>query len=75
VDLTIESPGVGGQVKARLLLPAHYQSQKTRLWPVLYLLHGCCDTYVSWTRSTDVEELAQRSDVLVVMPDGGKAGF
>jgi S-formylglutathione hydrolase FrmB len=41
----------------------------------LYLLHGCCDTYVSWTRSTDVEQLSSKSDVLVVMPDGGKVGF
>ena len=74
-DLTIESPAVGGQVQVRLLLPAHYETQKARLWPVLYLLHGCCDSYVSWTRSTDIEQLTQRSDLIVVMPDGGKAGF
>jgi diacylglycerol O-acyltransferase/trehalose O-mycolyltransferase len=74
-DLTIESPAVGGQIKVRLLLPVHYETEKARLWPVLYLLHGCCDSYVSWTRSTDVEQLTQRSDILVVMPDGGKAGF
>jgi diacylglycerol O-acyltransferase/trehalose O-mycolyltransferase len=74
-DLTIESPAVGGQVKVRLLLPVHYETEKTRLWPVLYLLHGCCDSYVSWTRSTDIEQLTQRSDILVVMPDGGKVGF
>jgi diacylglycerol O-acyltransferase / trehalose O-mycolyltransferase / mycolyltransferase Ag85 len=71
----IESPAVGGQVKVQLLLPVHYETEKARLWPVLYLLHGCCDSYVSWTRSTDVEQLTQRSDILVVMPDGGKAGF
>src|SRR5215207_8911360 len=74
-DLTIQSPALGSQVKVRLMLPAHYETEKARLWPVLYLLHGCCDSYVSWTRSTDVEQLAQRSDILVVMPDGGKAGF
>jgi diacylglycerol O-acyltransferase / trehalose O-mycolyltransferase len=43
-DLTIESPAVGGQVKVRLLLPVHYETEKARLWPVLYLLHGCCDS-------------------------------
>jgi diacylglycerol O-acyltransferase/trehalose O-mycolyltransferase len=42
---------------------------------MMYLLHGCCDTYRSWTRSTDVERLTARSDALVVMPDGGPAGF
>jgi diacylglycerol O-acyltransferase / trehalose O-mycolyltransferase len=74
-DLTIESPALGSQTKVRLLLPAHYETQRARLWPVLYLLHGCCDSYVSWTRSTDIEQLTERSDIIVVMPDAGKAGF
>jgi hypothetical protein len=25
----------------------------------LNLLHGCCDSYVSWTRSTDIEQLSR----------------
>ena len=74
-DLTIDSPALGTRVQVRLLLPTSYAAHPTRRWPVLYLLHGCCDTYVSWTRSTDIEALTARSDLLVVMPDGGKAGF
>jgi diacylglycerol O-acyltransferase / trehalose O-mycolyltransferase len=74
-DLTVASPALGETVKVRLLLPVRYWSRPGGRWPVLYLLHGCCDTYQSWTRSTDVEELTAHSDVLVVMPDGGKAGF
>jgi diacylglycerol O-acyltransferase/trehalose O-mycolyltransferase len=75
VDLTVESPAVGQQIKVRLLLPASYQTEKSRHWPVLYLLHGCCDSYVSWTRSTDIGKLTAHSDVIVAMPDGGKVGF
>jgi S-formylglutathione hydrolase FrmB len=75
VDLMIESPAVGGQVPVRLLLPANFASQPTRRWPVLYLLHGCCDTYVSWTRSSDIATLSRHQDLLVVMPDGGNVGF
>jgi diacylglycerol O-acyltransferase / trehalose O-mycolyltransferase len=74
-DLKIESPAVGGLVQVRLLLPVSFQAESERRWPVLYLLHGCCDTYVSWTRSTDIEQLTRKHDFLVVMPDGGKAGF
>jgi diacylglycerol O-acyltransferase/trehalose O-mycolyltransferase len=74
-DLTVDSPAVGAQVMVRLLLPLHFAAQTDRRWPVLYLLHGCCDTYVSWTRSTDVEHLTRHVGVLVVMPDGGPAGF
>jgi diacylglycerol O-acyltransferase / trehalose O-mycolyltransferase len=74
-DLTVASPALGGTAKVRLLLPAHFTAQPDRRWPVLYLLHGCCDTYQSWTRSTDVESLTAHSDVFVVMPDGGRVGF
>jgi len=62
-------------VKVRLLLPAHFQAEPKRRWPALYLLHGCCDSYISWTRSTDIERLTSKLDLLVVMPDGGQVGF
>jgi ABC-type glycerol-3-phosphate transport system permease component/S-formylglutathione hydrolase FrmB len=75
VDLTVASPALGRPVKVRLLLPARFAAEPTRRWPVLYLLHGCCDSYLSWTRSTDVEHLTVTTDLLVVMPDGGPAGF
>ena len=74
-DLTIDSPALGRSAKVRLLLPRRFQAQPHRRWPVLWLLHGCCDTYQSWTRSTDVEELAALADVLVVMPEAGQVGF
>jgi diacylglycerol O-acyltransferase / trehalose O-mycolyltransferase len=75
VDLTIDSPAVGSTVKVRLLVPEDFEPGPSPTGPVLYLLHGCCDNYVSWTRSTDIEELTKDLDVLVVMPDGGKVGF
>jgi diacylglycerol O-acyltransferase / trehalose O-mycolyltransferase len=75
LDLTVRSPAVGAEVKARLLTPDDWSRGARRRWPVLYLLHGCCDSYESWTRSTDIEEIAALRDVLVVMPDGGEVGF
>ena len=74
-DLTVRSQAVGGDVGVRLLLPVRYEQEPKRRWPVLYLLHGCCDSFASWTRSTDVEQLTRRAGVLVVMPDGGDVGF
>ena len=74
-DIVVDSKAVKAQVKVRLLLPMRFSKDRTRRWPVLYLLHGCCDTYVSWTRSTDIERLTRNLDVLVVMPDGGTVGF
>ncbi|MEU3527859.1 alpha/beta hydrolase-fold protein [Streptomyces sp. NPDC038707] len=75
LDLTIESPAVGGQVKTRLILPAGWSSDATRTWPVLYLLHGGHDDYTSWTRETDVEQFLADKDVLTVMPDAGPTGL
>jgi S-formylglutathione hydrolase FrmB len=73
VDLDVRSPALGRTAKVRLLLPEGWD--RTRRRPVLYLLHGCCDTYDSWTRETDVEDLPELRDVLVVMPEGGATGF
>jgi diacylglycerol O-acyltransferase / trehalose O-mycolyltransferase len=75
LDLTIDSPALGATAQVRLLTPRGWSPAPRRRWPVLYLLHGCCDSYVSWTRSTDVEDLPQLRDVLVVMPEGGDVGF
>ena len=74
-DLVVRSPAVHGDVHVRLLLPSAFKSDRPRRWPVLYLLHGCCDTYLSWTRSTDIENFTRNLNALVVMPDGGSVGF
>ncbi|QFZ24442.1 esterase family protein [Saccharothrix syringae] len=75
VDLTISSPAVGGAVPVRVLTPPNWSPTANRTWPVLYLLQGVGDDYTSWTRETDVEELSADTDVLVVMPDAGRAGW
>jgi diacylglycerol O-acyltransferase / trehalose O-mycolyltransferase len=75
VDLTVRSPALGADAKVRLLTPDGWSAGAGRRWPVLYLLHGCCDTYDSWTRETDVEDLPALRHVLVVMPAGGDVGF
>jgi diacylglycerol O-acyltransferase/trehalose O-mycolyltransferase len=73
LDLTVRSPALGADAKVRLITPVGWSRE--RRWPVLYLLHGCCDTYDSWTRETGVEKLAQLRDVLVVTPEAGDVGF
>jgi diacylglycerol O-acyltransferase/trehalose O-mycolyltransferase len=75
LDLTISSKALGHTARVRLLTPVGWSRSSAKRWPVLYLLHGCCDTYESWTRSTDIAELPQLRDVLVVMPEGGDVGF
>src|SRR5690349_12303966 len=64
LDLTVRSKALGQTAKVRLLTPVGWTKSSSKRWPVLYLLHGCCDTYESWTRSTDIARLPQLRDVL-----------
>jgi S-formylglutathione hydrolase FrmB len=75
VDLTVSSPALGTTAPVRVLLPRGWSRSATRAWPVVYAYHGGRDTYVSWTRSTDIEQLAADYGVMVVMPDTGYAGW
>src|SRR4051794_28324697 len=67
LDLTVRSAALGRSAQVRLLTPVGWTQSSSKRWPVLYLLHGCCDTYESWTRWTDIADLPQLRDVLVVM--------
>jgi diacylglycerol O-acyltransferase / trehalose O-mycolyltransferase len=75
LDINIRSPAVGGTPMVRLLTPQGWSRDAPRRWPVLFLLHGCCDAYDSWVRSTRVEQMPELRRVLVVMPEGGAVGF
>jgi diacylglycerol O-acyltransferase / trehalose O-mycolyltransferase len=76
VDLTVQSPALGRTATVRLITPRGWdQRRHGQRWPVLYLLHGCCDTPDSWTRETDVEEIPALRNVLVVTPEGGAVGW
>lgn len=71
VDLSIQSPALGGQIaNVRLLTPEGWEQRHHRdRWPVLYLLHGMGDDHTTWTQDSDVQNLPELRDVLVVMPD------
>ncbi|AXV06637.1 putative secreted protein [Euzebya pacifica] len=75
-EITVYSPALGRETTMRVLLPRGYDSRSPEVsYPVLYLLHGGIDTYVSWTDKADTEAFTDGMDVVVVMPDAGQAGF
>ena len=75
VDLTVSSPALGTTAKVRLLTPDGWRPGGHRHWPTLWLLHGCCGDWTSWTARTDVASIPQLRHVLVVMPEAGVTGF
>lgn len=74
-DVVVDSAAVGTPVPVRILVPAGFDAEPQRRWPVLLLLHGCCDSHESWTSYTDLEEFSADLPGLVVMPSGGDVGF
>ncbi|MFG2089792.1 MULTISPECIES: alpha/beta hydrolase [unclassified Spirillospora] len=77
LDLAIRSPVLAGVGHVRLLLPRGWSRDASRTWPVLWLLHGAMagpGGHTSWSDHSDIEELTEDADVIVVMPDGGPCG-
>ena len=59
--------------KATVLLPDGYHTSNKR-YPVLYLLHGGLGDYGQF-RNLGIEGLTAGKEIIVVMPDGGFAGW
>jgi S-formylglutathione hydrolase FrmB len=74
-DITIDSPAIGSQQKVRVLVPRGWTARSARTWPVVYAFHGGRDTYLSWTRDSDIETVASNDDVMVVMPEGDDGSY
>jgi S-formylglutathione hydrolase FrmB len=75
-ELTFTTPALDAPTGVRVLLPDGYSSSHRR-YPVLYLLHGCCNGntgYRSWTDKMGAEALTAGLPLIVVMPDGGSSG-
>src|SRR3954454_22323030 len=73
VEHTVTTPSLAGPAHVRVLLPDGYDP--ARRYPVLYLLHGCCDDWKSWTDKGEAEKITAGQPLIVVMPDAGQAGF
>ncbi|MFG3259894.1 alpha/beta hydrolase [Streptomyces sp. NPDC048172] len=81
LDLTVDSPALGREGHARVLLPPGHGEGRTggrTGVPSLWVLHGCCDPgngWEAWTDRTDIERATARTRALVVLPEGGPVGF
>lgn len=73
-EMTIDSPALGTTTDVRVLLPDGYRSGARR-YPVLYLLHGAGGDETDWTEDGDAAAATAGRPLIVVMPDGGRAGW
>lgn len=75
LDVSLPSAALGRSAPVRLVLPASFDAQPGRTYPVLYLLHGAHDDYTSWTRETDIVAFTEGRELIVAMPDAGPTGI
>ncbi|HYD90880.1 MAG TPA: alpha/beta hydrolase-fold protein, partial [Flavobacterium sp.] len=76
--LAIPSAAMGKTYNAAIVLPDSYAKSKAN-YPVLYLLHGAYGHFSDWLKSTPdpmtVKNLADRHNIIIVMPEGENYSF
>ncbi|MHC0430983.1 alpha/beta hydrolase [Streptomyces sp. O3] len=65
---------IGWDPAVNVLLPDGYHTSGRR-YPVLYLLHGGDQDFISFDAYYWIRELTAWKNLIVVMPDGGRAGW
>ncbi|WP_326640976.1 esterase family protein [Streptosporangium sp. NBC_01755] len=74
-ELTVTSAALGREGMVRVLLPEGW-TPDSGPWPVLYLLHGCCQSdYDTWVTKGEAASLTSGYRAIVVIPEGGSVGF
>lgn len=78
VDLAVTRlNGAADRLQMTVMLPAGYDDEPQRRWPVLYLLHGVDDGHSTWAdhRFGDISARAAGLGAIIVMPEGGRGYF
>ncbi|MDI9889002.1 alpha/beta hydrolase-fold protein [Streptomyces sp. HNM0645] len=65
---------IGWNPAVNVLLPDGYHTGERR-YPVLYLLHGGLEDFITFDAHHDIRGLTAWKNLIVVMPDGGRAGW
>ncbi len=81
VEATMKSELLGREKPYLIYLPAGYDENPTRKYPVLYLLHGASDTHTAWRDKGQMKiitdehiEAGLTLQMIVVMPDARGEG-
>ena len=69
---------LGENVPVNVYLPAGFDAQADKTYPVVYLLHGLTDTYEAWESKGHMKEVAdlliasgEAAPMVIVMPNAG----
>jgi len=74
-DVTIATPALAASdIKTRVLVPKSWTPGAKKTWPVIYAYHGGNNRYTSWTKDSNLAQVAADYNVMIVMPEGGWNG-
>lgn len=77
-ELTVMSPAMEREVPLRVLLPTDYDPKAATRYPVLYMMHGCCNGqrgYTTYTTNHPVVAITENLPIILVMPESGSGGL
>ncbi len=69
-ERTFASTALGRTMPYTILLPAGYDADGDRRYPVLYLLHGAWSNHAEWAARTKLADHAARFPLIIVCPEG-----
>ena len=68
--VSIFSKSMAKKINCIVITPSDYNQNSNR-FPVVYLLHGARGNFSNWiTKVSDMQELADRNQLMIVCPDG-----
>lgn len=68
--VVIPSDRLPKPMNVNIVLPEHYDTDTSRHFPVLYLLHGHGGNNTSWGAFVPLDSIATALDLIIVCPDG-----
>jgi len=74
-SIIIPSTKMKRELPAVIILPDSYKKQTTHRYPVIYLLHGAGDSEKKWSQSTGIAKLADKYNVIILCPNGGRTSW
>jgi S-formylglutathione hydrolase FrmB len=70
--IAIFSNSMHHTINTVVVKPAGYQTNKSKRFPVIYLLHGAFGNYANWIKLVPhIQQLADDLQLMIVCPDGG----
>ncbi|HMS42887.1 MAG TPA: alpha/beta hydrolase family protein [Pyrinomonadaceae bacterium] len=69
-DLKLDSKLMARKMPYKIILPSKYDTEKTKRYGVIYLLHGLTGHYDNWTAKTKIADYAAQYNYIIVTAEG-----